>query len=133
MLGSIFKAEIVQWFRIYTVRKRDMQTMKKESAIKRGHEFRMFHWNDFPSTICKLQELDYVTDTTITNCKRSISYHLKEIKNNRNQDIKAEVEVIRKYMLKYDLIEYVDYKIDFLFKNTDIGVELKRNIFNDNY
>ncbi len=133
-ITTIFYTEISRWFKLYSsVRKKNMENMKKESALKSGHQFTMFHWNRLPDRILLINKYEYVSDTTLVNCKRSISFTLKEIKNNPDKEMTYEIEVIKNYTNSYHLQIFTMNKIGEIFKDDNRLIDLQKQIIDSNF
>ncbi len=112
-ISNIFHDEVKDWLVFYRVKKKDMLECKKETAIRRGHVIRYIKWNKLPRARKALLKNDYVSNSTITNAKRSITYELKEVlKNKQNKYNKDRIRLIKLNMTQYKLESYVDAKLD---------------------
>ena len=114
-LGAIFENEVRPWLKFYRVRKKDMLNHKKEIAIKNGKEVKFIDWDYLPSKMGLLSIENHVSNSVRINARNNISFNLREILLHPDTSTTAQVEIIQKYSIDYDLQQYVTSKIRILF------------------
>lgn len=115
-LGTIFRQEVESWLRFYRVRRKDFLNCKKETAIRRGNEIRFIKWNHLPNRTDLLEYNTHTPQTDRINARNSISHNLREILKHPETSTTAQVDVVEHYAKKYQLEEYVQRKIRWLFR-----------------
>lgn len=114
-LGTVLRKEVQSWIRFYRVLRRDFMNHKKETAIKRGREIQFIKWNQLPNRIDLLEYHDHTPRASIINARTAISFNLREILKHPETSTTAQVDVVEHYAKEYQLEEYVQRKIRWLF------------------
>lgn len=112
-IGSIFKAEVESWFKMYQVKKRDIKTHRKDIAIKKGKELKLFKWNHIPQELLGLQ-LNEIEPNQEHQAKRSLSFNLGYLIDNypNNSSISGNtVGCIQSVSDNFDLDHFTSKKI----------------------
>jgi len=113
-IGSIFKKEIKDWLKIYRVRLGDIKNHRKDIAIRKGKEIKLFHWDSIPSQMIGIS-LEDARVNPVVNAKRSTSFSVEQLVNcYLNNDITtgSTLEYITNTTTKFDLLNYAEKKLE---------------------
>lgn len=112
-IGSIFKDEVEGWLKMYQVKKRDIKTHRKDIAIKKGKELKIFKWNHIPHESFGLKLMD-VHPNKEHQAKRTVSFsldHLISMYPNNCSTSGNTVNYIQTVTSNYDLDYFTSNKI----------------------
>lgn len=112
-IGSIFKDEVGSWFKMYQVKKKDIKAHRKNIAIAKGRELKIFKWNHIPHESIGLKLID-VQPNQEHQAKRTVSFSLDHLisKYPNNYSTSGNtVNYIQSVANNYDLDHFASKKI----------------------
>lgn len=113
-IGSIFKNEVENWFKMYQVKKKDIKAHRKDIAIKKGKQLPLFKWKHIPHESLGLS-LKEVQPNLEHQAKRSVSFNLTDLIDNfpNNESTSGNtVSNIQSVTINYDLEKFTAKKIN---------------------
>lgn len=113
-IGSIFKNEVKEWFRMYQVKLIDINHHRKDIAIRKGKEIILFYWEKIPTSVIGISQEDVRIDP-IVNAKRSTSFSVQQLVNSfldNDTTTGSTIEYIINTTNRFDLESYTERKLE---------------------
>jgi len=144
LIGDLFKNEVSNYFKLYQVKLKDIKRYRKDVAIKKGREIKLFDWKRIPKGSHGLQIVDIKTNPQ-HQAKRSITFALDILIQDYSDNVTttgSTVDFISTVSNNYDLSRFTINKImhklgqtkklngsdkSFLFKQVNEKVNEKTN------